>query len=145
MKKIYKGHEFEAIKIRFQNQTELLYRLTMIDLKIFFGFITLQIVLVAWLATNGSDFSGILKVGLFVIDINFALVAIFLFIHQARRRKQVSSVVKNCQEALGYTKKGAYLEDKAIEVYHPIRLLRDYFIGGTTISVVLVLLMLVIV
>jgi len=30
MNEIYKGNEFEAVKLRFENQTELLYRLTMI-------------------------------------------------------------------------------------------------------------------
>lgn len=45
---VFRGHEFEAVKCRFENQTEQLYRMTMIDLRVFSGYITIQLALAAW-------------------------------------------------------------------------------------------------
>ena len=87
MKKIYEGNEFEAVKLRFENQTEQLYRMTMIDLRIFTGFITLQIALGAWLATKGAGLSSELKIGLAIIDIGLTYVACALLRNNATPRR----------------------------------------------------------
>ncbi len=42
MPEVFRGHEFEALKCRFENQTEQLHRMTLTDLRVFSGYITLQ-------------------------------------------------------------------------------------------------------
>jgi hypothetical protein len=142
MKKIYEGNEFEAVKLRFENQTEQLYRMTMIDLRIFTGFITLQIALGAWLATKGSVLSGELKVGLSVIDIGLTYVACALLRNNALRRKEVAAIVNNCAEALGYKTPGTFLEDEPLDVKLELRLWKNYYYFGIAISIVGVFLVL---
>lgn len=142
MKKIYEGNEFEAVKLRFENQTEQLYRMTMIDLRIFTGFITLQLALGAWLATKGSDLSCELKVGLFVIDIGLTYVAYVLLRNNALRRKEVAEIVNNCAEALGYKTPGVFLEAEPLDIKLELRLWKNYYYFGIAISVIGVLLVL---
>ena len=144
MKKIYEGNEFEAVKLLYENQTEQLYRMTMIDLRIFTGFITLQIVLGAWFATKGSVLSGelLMKVGLSVIDIGLTYVACALLRNSALRRKEVAAIVINCAEALGYKTPGAFLEAAPLDVKLELRLWKNYYYFGIAISLVGVLLVL---
>ena len=142
MKTIYEGHEFEAVKLQFKSQRELLYRLTMIDLRIFSGFITLQLALGAWLATKGVSLAIGLKLGMAIIDSSLAYVAIVLLYNNSRRRKEAVGTIRNCSKALGYIKAGVFLEDEPLLVDHKLRLWQKYYyigISTTLIGVVLVL------
>ncbi len=114
----------------------------MIDLRIFTGFITLQIALGAWLATKGSVLSGELKVGLSVIDIGLTYVACALLRNNALRRKEVAAIVNNCAEALGYKTPGAFLKAEPLDVKLELRLWKNYYYFGIAISLVGVLLLL---
>lgn len=141
---IYKENEFEAVKLRFENQTELLYRMTMIDLRIFSGFITLQLALGAWLATKGLTLLCELglKCGLFAIDTGLAFVAIALLRNSALRRREVAEIVKNCTEALGYKTPGAYLKERPLDVDLELRLWKNYYFFGIFLSMFGILLIL---
>lgn len=109
--KHYVTHEFEALKARSENQTELLHRMTLIDLRVFTGFITLQLALGAWIATHHADMSSLtVRVGLLVIDLSLAVIATALLYNNFKRRKEVVGTVKNCNKALGYEESGVYLE-----------------------------------
>ncbi len=143
MNEIYKEKEFEAVKLRFENQTEQLYRMTMIDLRIFSGFITLQLALGAWLAKNPEAFSWKVKPGLFVIDFGLVCVAAALLRNNALRRKEVAAVVGNCAKALGYKTPGAFLEADPLDVKMEMRLWKNYYYWGIAISLIGVFLVLV--
>ncbi len=67
MPEMLRGHEFEALTCRFENQTELLHRMTVIDLQVFSGYISLQLALGAWLATHEHDLTGLVpRIGVIV-------------------------------------------------------------------------------
>ena len=134
---IYKGNEFEALKCRFENQTEQLYRMTLIDLRVFTGYITLQLALGAWIASHSSDFSGIiLRVGLMLIDLVLAIVAWALLYMSRKRREEVVGIVKNCNTALGYEEPGVYLEGKALNVHMKFRPWAGWYYAGIIVGVV---------
>jgi hypothetical protein len=117
MPQIISGHEFEALKCRFENQTEELHRITLIDLQVFSGYITLQLALGAWLATHRSNLPGTkARIGLMLIDLVLAFVAGALLRNSYKRRKEVSAIVGNCNEALGYNTEGIYLEKQALNI-----------------------------
>jgi hypothetical protein len=109
----YKGHEFESLKLRYEDQVTLLRSLTAHDMRIFSGFITIQILLGGWISVHPVE-SVTVKVGLSIIDTVFALIAGSLLYNSYNRRKEVIDTVKNLNEALGYTEKNIYLKDKAI-------------------------------
>lgn len=117
MPKHYQNHEFEALRYRFENQTEQLYRMTLIDLRIFTGYITLQLALGAWIATHQPNIdSMVVRFGLLVIDAALSVIATALLYNNYRRRKEVVGTVNNCSEALGYEEAGVYLADRPLNV-----------------------------
>ena len=116
MPKVYSGNEFEALKCRFENQTELLSRLTQIDLKIFYWFFTLQLIIGAWFIKNiGNEPS---KIAFLVIDIVIAFIAFMFIYRNYQRRKEVVQNVQRCTQALGFTEAGIYLENESLD-WHP--------------------------
>lgn len=139
----YENNEFEAVKLRFESQTELLHRLTQIDLRVFSGFITLQLVLGAWLATHGGDLISELKLGLGVIDGGMAFVVYSLLHNNALRRNEVVENLENCKVSLGYNTPGVYLEGKALDTEMEFRPWKYYYYVGIAVSLVGVFLVLV--
>ena len=67
MTKAYEGHEFDALKLRYEDQVALLRSLTQFDFKIFVGFFTLQLLLASWLSANPIS-SCTVRIALAVID-----------------------------------------------------------------------------
>jgi hypothetical protein len=88
-----RGHEFEALTCRFENQTELLHRMTLIDLQVFSGYISLQLALGAWLATHEHDLTGLVpRIGVMLIDLVPMVVAgALLYNNYKRRARQKAS------------------------------------------------------
>jgi hypothetical protein len=88
-----RGHEFEALTCRFENQTELLHRMTVIDLQVFSGYISLQLALGAWLATHEHDLTGLVpRIGVMLIDLVPMVVAgALLYNNYKRRARQKAS------------------------------------------------------
>ena len=104
MEPVYKGNEFEAVKLRYTDQVELLRSLTQFDFKIFTAFFTVQLVLGGWLSAHPVPTLW-MKVGFILIDFSLGLLSIRLLYNQHCRRQEVVGTIKNCNEALGYTKK----------------------------------------
>lgn len=134
MAKIYDGHEFEALKEQLTRQAELLYRLTIIDLKIVTGFLTIQFVMGSWLALHRDQIST--DAGLFSIDVAMAILAIKVLYNQYQRRKEVVGTVKNCNEALGYEEPGVYLDGKALDAPTETRYWFYWYAAGIVVSVI---------
>lgn len=109
----YQGHEFEALKLRYEDQVALLRTLTTIDWQVFTSYITIQVVLGSWLIQHPID-NTLLRVGLAVIDLTLAGIAGWLLYNNYKRRIEVVGTVKNLNEALGFTKPNIYLQNKAI-------------------------------
>jgi len=114
---VLRGHEFEALKCRFENQVEQLHRMTLIDIRVFSGYITLQLGFGAWIATQGTVLASVTsRVGLMIIDSVLAAIAGKLIYNSYRRRKEVAGVVRNCCVALGFKTVGVYLDGATLDV-----------------------------
>ena len=141
---IIDGNEFEALKMRFENQVEQLHRMTLIDLRVFSGFITLQLALGAWLATKGTGVFGCLsKFGVFAIDLSLAVVAVALLYNNLQRRKEVAKTVGNCATALGYKEVGKYMEGTALDANFIFRPWAGWYYLGICTSLLGVVLVIV--
>ena len=135
MPKHYQNHEFEALQCRFENQTELLYRLTLLDLRIFTGYITLQLALGAWMATHPADISSpTVRAGLLVIDLSLAVIATAFVYNNYRRRLEIVDTVKNCNEALGYEDSGVYLESRRLNAHTVFRPWCGWYYAGIVVG-----------
>ena len=133
MEPIYKGHEFEALKVRCEDQLQLLRTLTTYDFRIFSGFITLELLLGGWLSTHPVlSFWG--RIGLLVINTALASIACILLYYQFLRRREVIATVRNISEAFGFTQSGTYLPDRAINVEGGIRPWCIWYIVGILIA-----------
>ena len=133
MDPVYKGHEFEALRLRYEDQVELLRALTNLDMKIFTGFITVQLVLGGWISAYPIS-DVFVQTGLFLIDIVFAFLAGRLLYNQFKRRKEVINTVKNLNEALGFNKSGTYLPDRAINATSSTRPWFWWYIIGICVA-----------
>jgi hypothetical protein len=109
----WKGHEFEALSLRYQDQVELLRTMTQVDLRVFSGFLTLQLALGAWVSRNPPG-GGLPRLGFLVLDLVLTGIAGKLLYNNYRRRKEVVGTLKNLNEALGFARPGVYLQDRAI-------------------------------
>lgn len=102
---VIQGNKFEALKWRFENQTELLYRLTKIDLQLFSGFITMQVAIGGWLVTNSHKLSGqiLRRIDVMVlVDLVLAIVVGALLHRNYKRREQVGKIVRQCNKDMGF-------------------------------------------
>ena len=108
MTKAYEGHEFDALKLRYEDQVGLLRSLTQFDFKIFVAFFTLQLVMGGWLSANPIS-SCTVRVGLAVIDVVLAALSVKLLHNQHCRRQEVADTIKNINTALGFDEPGVYI------------------------------------
>lgn len=116
---------FDALKLRYSDQTELNRFLTSFDFKVFSGFISLQLVIAGWYVTQYEKFNSLsdktsfgIDIGLLTLDTILLLVALILLESNLARRISVVGTIKNINEALGFTKCGTYLADRAINAPH---------------------------
>ena len=127
--------KFEALKLRYNDHVELLRSMTKLDVQIFIGYITLQLGLGAWLATNRPE-DHFARFGTLLIDIVLAAIASKLLYNDYLRRKEVVSIIKNINETLGFDKSGIYLDDKPINVQTVTRPWWKWFLYGIISCVV---------
>jgi hypothetical protein len=113
MQPVYKGHEFEVLKLQNEAHVSLLRTLTDTDLRIFTGYITLQILLGGWLSENPVH-TWTLKIGLLLIDLTLSGIAGILLYNNYRRRREVVAILQNLNEALGLNVPDLYLPGKAL-------------------------------
>ncbi|EJS9609378.1 hypothetical protein BBM40_21510 [Vibrio parahaemolyticus] len=110
------GNKYDALKLRFTDQVSLLVKITELDLKIFSGYITVQLALGAWLITKSSFLpvdtcQRILSIiGLLIIDTVLSGIAATLLYNNYMRRREIIATVKNLNSALGYNQRGVYIE-----------------------------------
>ena len=116
----YKNHEFEVLKLQFETQTSLLRNLTDIDLRIFTGYITLQLILGGWLSENPLQ-NLWLMIGILILNFTLTAIAFWLLRNSYKRRKEVAATIQNLNEALGLLTPGIYLRDKAINTHTMFR------------------------
>ncbi len=137
MKPVYEddAFRFEALKIGFVNKTEYLRTLVQKDLTLFSGYITLQLILAGWIASNPLPGTW-LKVGIFLIDLTLAIiVAMLMYKNDIRRAISVEDLA-NFSDALGFSVKGAYLEGMALQSRPKKRSSFWWYIGAIAVTVI---------
>jgi hypothetical protein len=104
----YIGHRFEALRLRFEDQTALLRFLSQIDMKILAGFLTLQLGIVGW-HSQVDLINTVARITLGLTDLSVCIVAIVFVYRNAQRRDEVVATLNSLNTALGYNEPGVYL------------------------------------
>jgi len=108
--------------------SNLLQVITNLDLRIFIGFLTLQLVLGGYISQ--PNFIVYNKYLFLLMDGLLTIVCSVLLIKNKRRRVEVMETIKNCNKALGYEKEGIYLEEPLNAKTKGRSLLWLYLIGN---------------
>ena len=89
--------------------------MTLIDLRVFTGFLTLEIVVGSWFAKSDNAISGGWTIaGLLIINLVLAIIALLILLCNHFRRDETKETIINCCEALGYRTDGIYLDKKKL-------------------------------
>jgi hypothetical protein len=105
---------FEAAKACYQQQTLLLTTMTKVDMQIISGYLATQFIIAGW-TTKEMLGSMAVRLGLSLIEVVLTTAAYGAFWNSKTRRGEVSEVVRNLNRVLGYSVKGAYLEDVVVQ------------------------------
>jgi len=137
MSNVYEKPEnkLEILRIGFDNQVQYLRMMSEVDLKIFSGYITIQLLVASWLAKYTLA-SITLKAGIIIIDLAFAVLAIIAFHVNQKRRKEAVSVLTNLCEALGFTVQGVFLPGKAIQTSLPMRPWTNWYYTAVVLAAI---------
>lgn len=133
MTKVYEGHEFEALKMRYEDQVNLLRSLTQFDFKIFVAFFTLQLAMGSWLSANPVS-SCAVRVALAAIDVVLAALSVKLLHNQHCRRQEVVDTIKNINTALGFDDPGVYLPSGPLNPPYKRRYWFNWYFVGVVIA-----------
>lgn len=142
MPKHYVGHEFEALKLRYEDQVHLMRALTEIDHRLVTAFFTLQLALGAWLVSQVA-IAPRLQWGLGAIDLALAAIFLKLLYNNHCRRQEVADTIASVNEALGFNEPGVYLEGKPLNPAYDRRYWFKWYVVAVIVSSVGVLLALV--
>lgn len=138
---VYRGHEFEALKTRYEDQVTLLRSITQLDSQLFTGYMTLQLALGAWLSSHPLTRLR-MQVGLLLIDLTLCFITSWFLYGSYKRRLEIVTTIKNICDALGFTEKGIYLREKAINPETRLRAWGYWYIAGvwvTAVGIVLII------
>jgi tellurite resistance protein TehA-like permease len=114
MAKHYIGHEFEALKLRYEDQVCLLRRITESENKLFLAFIGFQLSAFVWVAKSASLDDCLSGVVLIFANVALSLLLFLFLLRNYERRNEVIATVRNINEALGFTAIGVYLPEKTL-------------------------------
>ncbi len=115
---IYSGHEFDILKVRYEQHAEYLRSWDILEWKILTSFLTVQLILVGWFTEHSLSS---LAESFWVVWTDWVLGIICCIVLrrvQIRRREAVETV-KNINAAFGLYTKGIYLPDQAINPTPP--------------------------
>jgi hypothetical protein len=104
---------FEALRMRFEDQARVLTTMTDLDLRIFGGYISIQLALGGWLGQRPPTEIWA-ALGIAIIDLAMAAIAGVMLRHNAVYRIEVVRNIKNALDAFEFTRLGAYLHDRPL-------------------------------
>lgn len=133
MAKHFEGHEFDALKLRYEDQVELLRYLTQFDFRIFTAFFAVQLAMGGWLAAHPAPTQAV-QCGLATIDVVLAALSVKLLHNQHCRRQEVQATIKNINTALGFNEIGIYLEGQALNPTYERRLWFKWYALGVVVA-----------
>ena len=133
------NQKFEALMARYRDQVELMRALTKIDLQVFSGFITLQIVVVGWLLEHPIE-ECVLKSGSAIIDLTLTLVAVVLLTNNYFRRKETKRTLDNVMTALRFDEPDFYSLGQPLNPKYTFRPWLPFYLTAVIATFVVVLL-----
>ncbi|OQB43453.1 MAG: hypothetical protein BWY06_00096 [Candidatus Latescibacteria bacterium ADurb.Bin168] len=99
--------QIAILKSKYEDHTEDLRFRTGQDFKLLSGFVTLNLVLAAWLSTHPLQAMAF-RVGFMAFSVGVSGATFMLFVRNTRRRKVIVEILHNINEAFGFTKGNAY-------------------------------------
>ena len=106
-------NKLAILKLRYEDQVELLRYLSSLELKVIFGYFTVVAAINAWLITKApAAFSGQVVLS-FIIGISTVCIVFYLYT-QKRRRDEAVKTILNINEAFGLYEIGKFIENKSI-------------------------------
>jgi hypothetical protein len=112
-----------------KSQVDLLRHQTGLDLRIFGGYISLQLAVGSWIATHPIP-NLKARLGMGAIDLALCALAAVILWRNSVRRGQVVAIVRRLNEALGYTQPDVYLKGRALHENHPFVPWFPYYLVG---------------
>ena len=134
--------KFGALKMRYKDQVKLLRYMTTLDFKIFGGYITLQILLGAWLSTYPPA-TLIACAGIATIDLALTIVGAVFLENDYKRRAEVAATLKNIAVALRFSEDDAYITPGPLNVSTKSRAWRHWYRLGLLLAFSGIILLLV--
>ncbi|MFO1482306.1 MAG: hypothetical protein U1F71_02985 [Verrucomicrobiaceae bacterium] len=126
--------KFQALTMLYQTHNELLRFMTSHDLKIFGGYITIQLALGSWM-TQQKNFTCPARFAIGIIDFAFAAIAGVLLFKAYMRRCEITALFSRLNDAFLFTKPGAYLDGVALwPEKSKFRPWAAWYIGGVVVS-----------
>lgn len=124
---------FQALIARFQDHTELLRSLTVLDLQVMGGFMALQLGLAAWLIDHTPQ-TQLVRFGLLGITAMLTVLAVKLFYNSYQRRKEVVASLTNTKTALRFGDSDVYLAGKPLDTDTIFRAWSHWYICACVIT-----------
>ncbi len=126
MSTFQEGNKFEILKLRYDDQVNLLRKLTDVDLQVFGGYLTIALAFGSW-ASQNSPTELLSKIGLLLIATVLASSASMLLFFNFKRRIEIVETIKNLNEAFGYETIGLFIPDKKINAHTVFRPWRNVY------------------
>ena len=125
--------KFEALKMRYKDQVELLRYMTTLDFRIFGGYITLQLLLGSWLSQHSpAAFSA--RIGVAAIDLALTIVATALLHNEFKLRTEVVATLKNIAVALRFSEEDVYITPGTLNAPTKFRAWRHWYLLGIVVA-----------
>ena len=116
---------------------------TNLDLKIFFGYISLQLAVGGWILTKSNIIDSLqARLGMAIIDIALAALTALILHRNSIRRTEVVKIVRRLNEALGFRENDVYVKNGPLHDEVTLVLWFKYYRIGIIVGLIGVLLVL---
>ena len=112
--------KIDALRIGYENQVGYLKLMSDVDIKLFFGYITIQLALANWIVTHPLETNS-LKFAMLILDGSLAAVSCMLFWLNHRRRVYATKVLENFSRELGFLDTNNFEIETELQESPPVR------------------------
>lgn len=126
-------NKLAILRLGYENQIQYLRMMSDVDLRLFTGYITVQLVLANWLASRQAQ-PPTVNLGIMLVDLVVAALAIKAFWVNQTRREYAVKVLEKLSKALGFTVVGAFLPEQCIQDRVPTRPWFPYYVVSVVVA-----------
>lgn len=141
MTELNSQQKVDLVRYRHEDQVRLLGDISHNSLKIFSGFITLQLAVGSFL-TQVAITAGA-RWGFILLEFTLCSICSGMLVNNQRRRKEAARTVQNCNAFLGFDQAGAYLPDRALNAQSRFWPWLWFYIAGVWMFFIGILLILI--